>query len=316
MDVIVAALYHFTNIDNSLEYSKYIEKICIDNNIKGNLIIAPEGINGTIAGSREAINIFKSQLFNDERFYNIEYKESITNKQPFYRLRVSHKQEIITMRSNEATPTIIKGEYVEPKDWNDLISDPNVLLIDTRNDYEIKIGKFKNAINPNMKTFVDFNDYVTNQLLNDNISKSKKIAMYCTGGIRCEKATSLLKNKGFENVYHLKGGILKYLEDVDENNSLWEGNCFVFDQRVSVKHNLVPANDRLCYACRFPLTTEDLDSHYYIEGVQCNHCYDTIDPRVKEANLERQKQMLLSKSRHEDHIGMTLDTIKERRRKH
>eukprot|EP01035_Chromulina_nebulosa_P018265 gene18265-23940_t len=275
MSAIVAALYHFTNIDDSLEFSKYIEKLCIDNNIKGNLIIAPEGINGTIAGSRDAINTFKSLIFNDERFHNIEYKESINNKQPFYRLRVSHKQEIITMRSNEATPTIIKGEYVEPKDWNDLISDPNVLLIDTRNDYEIKIG-----------------------------------------GIRCEKATSLLKNKGFENVYHLKGGILKYLEDVNEDNSLWEGNCFVFDQRVSVKHNLIPSNDRLCYACRYPLSAEDLESQNYIEGVQCNHCYDSIDPRVKEANLERQKQMSLSKSRHEDHIGMTLDTIKERRRKH
>ncbi len=224
--VVIAALYHFTDLHDCESWYQRLKDLCTDLNIKGILLLAPEGINGTIAGSRESIDTLLGTLKNDERFSKLAHKESFTDKMPFFRLKVRLKSEIVTMRMPEANPSKIVGTYVDPKDWNTLISDPDVVVLDTRNDYEVKIGTFKRALNPKTDVFVEFPNYVRQNL---DVTQNKKVAMFCTGGIRCEKASAFMKHEGFEEVYHLKGGILKYLEEVPKEESLWEGECFVFD---------------------------------------------------------------------------------------
>ncbi len=298
--IVVCALYKFTILDDYKEIREPLLSLLLNHKVKGTLLLAREGINGTIAGSREAINTIQEWLFKDIRFENMSYKESYHEVNPFHRTKVKLKKEIVTMGVEDIDPKEIVGTYVKPKDWNQLISDPDVLLVDTRNDYEVHIGTFKNAVNPNTETFREFPQYVKDNL---DPEKHKKVAMFCTGGIRCEKSTAFLKQQGFDEVFHLEGGILKYLEEVPEDKSLWEGECFVFDNRVAVNHKLEKGQYDQCNACRLPITEEDKKSEKYMEGVSCAHCHEKLSPEQKLRFTERQKQIKLAKIRGEQHIG-------------
>jgi len=269
-------------------------------NVRGTLLLAKEGINGTISGSDSAINQVLDYLNADERLEDLDYKFSYSETIPFKRLKVKLKKEIVTLGIADIDPTYSVGTYVKARDWNKLISDPEVVLIDTRNNYEFEIGSFKGAINPNTETFREFPSYTQNNL---EQYRNKKIAMFCTGGIRCEKSTAYLKSKGFENVYHLQGGILKYLEEVEEEESLWKGECFVFDDRVAVKHNLELGQYDQCHACRYPITEEDKIHPNYEKGVSCPRCYGTKDVTQINRYREREKQIQLAKARGETHLG-------------
>lgn len=299
MTQIICAFYKFVPIDDCPQLQADIRELAEANSILGSVLVAPEGINGTISGERNNVDAFFSLLRSDVRFRDLEVKESAGERAPFHRLKIKLKKEIVTFRQ-DVDPTQEVGTYVKPDDWNALISDPEVLLIDTRNDYEVAIGTFEGAIDPHTDSFTEFADYVDQKL---DPNQHKKIAMFCTGGIRCEKATSYLLQKGFENVYHLQGGILKYLEEVDSDDSLWQGECFVFDHRVSVDHNLERGNYALCYSCIMPLTPADIESEQYELGVSCPHCYDTLTPERALKLRERQKQVTLAQSRGERHIG-------------
>src|SRR5690606_15378493 len=237
-------------------------------------------------------------------------KESYDSDMPFYRSKVKLKKEIVTMGVEDIDPTHIVGTYVKPKDWNALISDPDVTLIDTRNHYEVQIGTFKGAIDPNTTSFREFPEYSKKHL---DPAKNKKVAMFCTGGIRCEKSTAYLKQQGFEEVYHLEGGILKYLEEVPEDESLWQGECFVFDNRVTVNHQLQKGHYDQCHACRMPITEEDKQHSHYTPGVSCHHCYDKTNEEQRERFREREKQMRLAKERGESHIGNDARVIRSKR---
>jgi len=300
--IVIAALYHFTDLPDVEVVHSNLKRLCTDLKMKGILLLAPEGINGTVGGTRDAIDTFLMTLKSDARFTGLTYKESFAEEMPFYRLKVRLKSEIVTLRMPEANPNKIVGTYVDPKDWNALISDPDVVVLDTRNDYEVKIGAFKNTVNPKIDVFVEFPNYVREKL---GAPKSKKIAMFCTGGIRCEKASAFMKLEGYEEVYHLKGGILKYLEEIPQEESLWEGACFVFDQRVSVGHGLIQGDYKPCYGCRMPLSPEERLSSHYIEGIQCHHCHDKLSEKSILGNYERQRQILLAKSKQKSHIGAT-----------
>jgi UPF0176 protein len=272
----------------------------LDHEVRGTLLLAQEGINGTIAGSREGIDAVLNHLRQDPRLAEISYKESFTDSAPFMRSRVKLKKEIVTMGVEGIDPKRVVGTYVKPEDWNDLISQDDVLLVDTRNDYEYQVGTFKNAINPNTESFREFPDYVKSQL---DPEKHKRVAMFCTGGIRCEKSTAYLKEQGFDEVYHLEGGILKYLEDVPEENTLWEGECFVFDERVTVNHQLEKGDYDQCHACRLPITEEDKQSSKYQKGVSCPYCFDKTTEHQKQRFAEREKQIELARARGDVHIG-------------
>ncbi len=300
MTYVVSALYKFVELKDFEALREPLVQCMTDNQVKGTLLLAHEGINGTIAGPREGIDAVIAYLNSDDRFNPIDFKESFADEQPFYRTKVKLKKEIVTMGQPDVDPRHVVGTYVDPKDWNDLISDPDVVLVDTRNDYEFDIGTFENAINPETDTFREFPEYVANNL---DPKKNKKVAMFCTGGIRCEKSTAYLKQEGFDEVYHLKGGILKYLEEVPEEESMWKGECFVFDNRVAVKHGLEQGKYDQCHACRYPITEEDKQSEHYIAGVQCHHCYDKYTDEQKARFLERQRQVRLAKERGEHHIG-------------
>jgi len=309
--VVVAAMYHFVTLDNYVELRSPLLEFMQDNDIKGTLLLASEGVNGTVAGSQLAIDGLIAWFKSDKRFENLKYKVSYDDEMPFLRTRVKLKKEIVTMGVEGIDPKHIVGTYVKPQDWNELISDPDVILIDTRNDYEIKIGTFKNAINPHTETFREFPAYIKE---NFSPEKHKKVAMYCTGGIRCEKSTALLKENGFEEVYHLDGGILKYLEEVPEEKSMWEGECFVFDNRVSVNHALEKGNYDQCHACRLPITEEDKLDERYVEGVSCAFCFDKTTESQRARFKEREKQMQLAKERGENHIGSGVkETISRRK---
>ena len=279
--------------------------------IKGTLLLASEGINGTVSGPREGIDNLLAYLNSDPRINPISYKESLHDEQPFYRTKVKLKKEIVTMGVEGIDPRHTVGTYVKPKDWNDLISDPDVLVIDTRNDYEIEIGTFKHAVDPKTKTFREFPDYVKDNM---DPEKHKKVAMFCTGGIRCEKSTAYLKEQGFDEVYHLEGGILQYLEDVPAEESLWEGDCFVFDNRVAVNHDLQKSQYDACYACRLPITEEDKQSDKYEPGVSCPHCHGTHSDDQIARFREREKQVQLAKARSEEHVGSDARLAMEKRR--
>lgn len=302
---LTAALYKFVSLPDYQTLQKPILAYCVERNIKGTLLLALEGINGTIAGKAEDIHAVLSYLRQDPRLSDLEHKESYADSHPFYRMKVKLKKEIVTMGVAGVNPNDVVGTYVKPEDWNALISDPDVILLDTRNDYETHIGTFKGAIDPKTTTFREFPAFVQQNL---DKTKNKKVAMFCTGGIRCEKASSYMKQQGFEEVYHLQGGILKYLETVPENESLWEGECFVFDQRVGVKHGLAVGEYDQCYACRMPLSQEELKSEQYTAGISCPHCYDKTSEQKKAALTERQKQVVLAKQRGQAHIGAAIDS--------
>ena len=309
--VVVSALYHFVRLDDYQSLRQPLYDFMIKHEIRGTLLLANEGINGTVAGPKQAIDKLHSWLRSDQRLKDLKTKESFDNSMPFYRTRVKLKKEIVTMGIPDIDPNHVVGSYVKPEDWNDLISDPDMVLVDTRNDYEVSIGTFRNAINPKTDTFRQFPDYVKSNL---NPDRHKKVAMFCTGGIRCEKSTAYLKEQGFEEVYHLQGGILKYLETVAEADSMWEGECFVFDNRVSINHQLEKGSYDQCHACRLPVTEEDKDSNKYIQGVSCPACYDKKSEQQKNRFAERERQVQLAKSRGEQHIGSDVNEISLQRK--
>jgi UPF0176 protein len=300
---IVAALYKFAKLPDYKELQPGLLDFCLAQDIKGTLLLAEEGINGTVAGSRQGIDALISYLKSDPRLADLEHKESYAEEAPFYRMKVRLKKEIVTLGVPGIDPNYKVGTYVAPEDWNALISDPDVVLIDTRNNYEYDIGTFKGALDPHTTTFREFPEYVANNL---DPAKHKKVAMFCTGGIRCEKASAFMMEQGFEEVYHLQGGILKYLENVPEEESLWQGECFVFDQRVAVRHGLEVGDYDQCHACRHPLSPEEMQSAQYIAGISCPHCYDKLSEEKRASVTERQKQMALAKLRGEAHLGKML----------
>lgn len=299
-NIVVCALYKFVDLPHFSDLRQPLLNIMLQQKVRGTLLLAHEGINGTIAGSRKGIDKILAWLRSDPRLADLDAKESFTDKVPFLRSKVKLKKEIVTMGVEDIDPTRSVGTYVEPKDWNNLISDPDVLLIDTRNDYEINVGTFKHAVNPKTETFREFPNYVADNL---DRNKHKKIAMYCTGGIRCEKSTAYLKEQGFENVFHLKGGILNYLKNIPAAESLWQGECFVFDERVTVDHQLQKGSYDQCFACRLPITESDKASKHYEQGVSCPYCYDKVSETRKRRFAEREKQMRLAEARGETHMG-------------
>jgi len=309
--VVVCALYHFVLLDNFESLKTPLLSLMEKHTVRGTLLLAREGINGTIAGSREGVNIILQHIQADPRLRNISYKESFDTDLPFYRSKVKLKKEIVTMGVEDIDPTKIVGSYVEPKDWNALISDPDVTVIDTRNAYEIDIGTFEGASNPNTESFREFPQYAKDNL---NPSTHKKVAMFCTGGIRCEKSTAYLKQQGFDEVYHLKGGILKYLEEVPEHKSKWQGECFVFDNRVTVNHQLEKGHYDQCHACRRPITEEQKQHEHYIAGVSCEYCYSSTSDIQRQRFQEREKQIQLAKQRGENHIGDAAKAARDSRK--
>ena len=298
--LVVAAVYKFVKLADSASLREPLLAQCDALGITGTLLLAEEGINGTIAGTRSGIDNILAYLRSDPRLGDLEHKESFAEHPPFYRMKVKLKKEIVTMGVPGIDPTERVGRYVKPEDWNALIRDPDVLLVDTRNDYEVDVGTFKGAVDPRITTFREFPDYVKR---NFDPEKQPRVAMFCTGGIRCEKASAYMLQHGFPEVYHLQGGILKYLENIPAERSLWQGECFVFDQRVAVGHGLAPGHYELCYGCSRPITAEEKSSPKYQAGVSCPNCYDSLTPEKRAAALERQKQVELAKQRGETHIG-------------
>lgn len=308
---VVCAMYKFVTLNNYKELREPLLATMEANGICGTLLLASEGINGTVAGFRDGIDALLNWLRQQPELANIDYKESYTNVKPFLRTKVKLKKEIVTMGVEGIDPKRVVGTYVKPQDWNALISDPEVVLVDTRNDYEYQVGTFENAVNPNTTTFREFPDYVKNNL---DPSRHKKVAMFCTGGIRCEKSTAYLKEQGFDEVYHLQGGILKYLEDVPPEETMWKGECFVFDDRVTVNHDLERGEYDQCNACRMPITKEDQQSEKFEHGVSCPHCFDTTSAEDKARYKEREKQIQLAKQRNEIHVGGEAAKIIEERK--
>lgn len=298
--IVVAALYKFVSLPDTLQLQTILKDFCKQQDIAGTLLLAEEGINGTVAGTRKAIDALKEWFKNDHRFDGMEYKESSFEKSPFYRLKVRLKKEIVTLGIPGISPAKRAGTYVEAENWNQLLQDPNVVVIDTRNEYEINIGTFQGAVNPQTDCFTEFPQAIEKQF---DPSTHKKVAMFCTGGIRCEKASAYMLSKGFEEVYHLKGGILKYLETVPAEKSLWQGDCFVFDQRVAVNHDLDKSDHSMCHGCRMPLSVEDRASEQYELGVSCPHCIQQLSEKKIKSLRERQKQITLAAARGEKHMG-------------
>ena len=299
---LTAALYKFVDLPDCAALRDPLLAVCEAHEVKGTLLLAREGINGTIAGPEAGVQAVLAFLHADPRLATLGHKASWSDKPPFSRMKVRLKNEIVTLRVPGLDPSRTVGQYVKPKDWNALLADPDVLVIDTRNDYEVAIGSFKGAINPDIKTFTELPAWLDAQpALQDG--KKPKVAMFCTGGIRCEKSTALMKMRGFDEVYHLEGGILKYLEEVPPEQSTWEGECFVFDERVSVGHGLRPGPHELCRSCRWPLGEAEKASPLYVKGVSCPHCHDQRSPEVKARLAERQRQVELAEVRGELHVG-------------
>ncbi|MEX2367759.1 MAG: rhodanese-related sulfurtransferase [Pseudohongiellaceae bacterium] len=298
--VVVCALYHFVHLDDYRLLRKPLLEQMLANEVKGTLLLAQEGINGTIAGSRQGMDAVLAWLRSDPRLSDLDCKEAFDDEIPFYRSKVKLKKEIVTMGVEGIDPKHKTGTHIEARHWNRLIGDPDILLIDTRNQYEVEIGTFKNAVNPGTESFREFPDYVARNL---DPARHKKVAMFCTGGIRCEKSTAYLKEQGFEEVYHLKGGILKYLEEVKPEDSLWQGECFVFDNRVAVDHSLQKGGYDQCHACRLPITGQDKQSPLYEKGVSCPRCHGKKSAAQRKSYRERQRQLELARARGEAHLG-------------
>lgn len=309
--IVVCALYKFVTLDDYRELRDPLLAEMTRLEVKGTILLAHEGLNGTIAGTRVGIDGVLAWLNADPRIAGIVYKETFENSNPFYRTKVKLKKEIVTMGVDGIDPKHIVGTYVKPQDWNALISRDDVVLIDTRNDYEYEVGTFKGAVNPNTNTFRELPQFVAENL---DPAQHKKVAMFCTGGIRCEKSTAYLKEQGFEEVYHLEGGILKYLEDVPEEDTLWEGECFVFDNRVTVNHQLEKGQYDACHACRRPISEADKQRPEYEQGVSCHQCVGEYTEKQRHRFRERERQIQLAKQRGEVHIGDDLNEIIAKRR--
>ena len=287
----ILSFYQFKQIKDLLTIKSRISNFCKFNKIKGTIIIAEEGINGTIAGTSQSIKNFQLEI-KKIGFENLNPKYSYSKFMPFFRLKVRPKKEIVTLRTKMVDPENITGNKIKPENWNNLITDNDTILIDVRNDFEVEMGSFQGSINPKTKSFTEFKSY-----LKDNLSeaKDKKIAMFCTGGIRCEKISSYMIKKGFKNVNQLQGGILNYLEKIPEKNSLWDGECFVFDNRVSVKNELKDGTFQLCHACRAPLSKTQIKSKKYLKGLSCPKCYGKISAAKKKSLMDRNKQISIAK---------------------
>ena len=304
---LTAAFYKFVDLPDYAERKPALLAFCESRQVKGLILLAREGINSTIAGAPDDVHAVLAYLRADPRLADLRHKESFADKAPFYRMKVRLKKEIVTMQIEGISPTHMAGTYVKPQDWNALISDPDVVVVDTRNDYEVGIGTFAGAINPHIKTFAELPQWVQqSERLQARAGKEPKVAMFCTGGIRCEKSTAYLRVQGFEEVYHLEGGILKYLEEVPPAQSLWHGECFVFDERVSVGHGLVPGPHGLCRACRQPLEDGATASPLFEAGVSCPRCHAHTTDTQKASARERQRQWELAKARQQVHIGAVL----------
>jgi len=309
-EFLTAAFYKFVELPDFAELKAPLLACCEANDVKGTILLATEGINSTIAGPAAGVHAVLAYLRCDPRLADLQHKEAWSSRAPFYRTKVRLKREIVTLGVPGINPTRMAGVYVKPEDWNTLISDPDVVVIDTRNDYEVGIGTFAGALDPAIKSFAKLPEWIAQApALHPATGKKPKVAMFCTGGIRCEKSTALLRAQGFDDVYHLEGGILKYLETVPEAQSLWQGQCFVFDERVSVGHGLIPGQHNLCRACRQPLADADLESPLFEAGVSCPKCHASTGDTQKEGARERQRQWELAKARQQIHIGAKLNTI-------
>jgi UPF0176 protein len=309
-EFLTASAYKFVDLPDYAALKAPLFACCERYGVRGTILLAPEGINGTIAGSQAGVHAVLTYLRSDPRLADLTHKEAVAAKMPFYRLKVRLKREIVTMGVPGIDPVRMAGQYVRPEDWNRLIDDPDVVVIDVRNEYEVGAGTFRGALNPQTRSFGELPEWVRRE---PALQGKPKVAMFCTGGIRCEKSTALLRAEGFEEVYHLQGGILKYLETVPESASRWEGECFVFDERVSVVHGLKPGKLALCRSCRQPLNEQDKTSPYYVEGVSCHRCHDSKTAAQKRSRLERQKQMALAERRNQQHIGVRLEEKKKKK---
>ncbi len=289
MTGVVATFYKFVSCPDYVELQAPLIELCQLQQIKGTILLAPEGINSTIWGTQASVDHVLETLSQDQRFQDLEVKWLASECSPFERLRVKLKREIVTLGVPTVDPTQNVGTYVNSQAWNDLIRDPNVIVIDTRNDYEVGIGTFQGAINPETRSFREFPAYAEQNL---DPAKHPKVAMFCTGGIRCEKASAYLLSQGFREVYHLKGGILKYLEEIAPEESLWEGECFVFDDRVALQHGLAVGQYQLCHGCGHPITPEDQASQEYEAGISCPYCIEALTPEKRAKQMERQRQRL------------------------
>ncbi len=299
-DFLVAALYRFVALPDYRDLRAPLLDLCREQGVCGTLLLASEGINGTIAGSESGIQAVIASLRTEERLAELEVKFSHASQAPFHRMKVRLKKEIVTMGVEGIDPNRVVGTYVEPKNWNALLEDEDVWVVDTRNDYEVAIGSFRGAVDPQIQSFREFPEWIRAQ---KEAQKKAKVAMFCTGGIRCEKSTAFLKGEGVEEVYHLKGGILKYLEQIPQAESLWKGECFVFDERVAVGHGLKEGSYGLCRACRFPISAEDREASEFVEGVSCVHCHDKTTSEQKAGFAERQRQMELAQARGSQHLA-------------
>ena len=299
----IAALYKFAEVHNPEKAQVAIRANLKALFIHGTILVGQEGLNGTISGTKDNIDKAIAYIRQLKNFNDTDIKFSEASIDPFARLKIKLKKEIVTIGVKTVKPHEVSGNYIDPKDWNDLIDDNNTILIDTRNDYECAIGTFKNAINPKTVRFRDFPEWVKTQKFSKEDKQNKKIAMFCTGGIRCEKASSFMMNDGFKDVNHLKGGVLKYFEDVPEKKSLWRGECFVFDDRVSVRHDLKVGSYDMCHGCRMPITDTDKKSNNYIKGVSCPKCFAQKTEKQKSRYMSRKKQIDLAKIRNKKHLG-------------
>ncbi len=300
---IISTFYKFLELENYKELKIKFDKSLSKTNIKGTILLANEGVNGTIAGSKSDLKKFFLYLDKFSQFKDITPKFSSNNKNPFLRMKVRVKKEIVTIGIPEVSPYHQVGKYLNVEEWNELLNESDSIIIDTRNDYEVSIGTFKNSINPKIKSFRNFPNWVQKNLIDKKVSKKSKIGMFCTGGIRCEKSTSYLKQLGFENVFHLDGGILKYLENIKFDENEWKGECFVFDYRVSLNDSLEKGEYDMCYACRMPLSKENKKNKHYLKGQSCEYCYDQTTIKQKKRFNERQKQIKLSKVKNFKHLG-------------
>jgi UPF0176 protein len=296
---LIATFYHFTPLPDFCGLKlTYLEK-CEELGVKGTLLLAAEGINGTLAAEEQSLRTFLEILRRDCRFADLKHKESWVDEEPFVRLKVRLKKEIVSLGILGVDPANIVGEYVKPKDWNALIKQPDVVVVDARNRYEIAMGSFPGAVDPQTTSFREFPAWVEHQ---QDLTPDTRVAMYCTGGIRCEKASSYLLQQGFKEIYHLEGGVLKYLEDIPEQDSLWDGECYVFDRRVSVDHELNPGRFSLCRACGRPIDAGEMKGPHFVEGVACSHCYNETSEQQRAGFAERQKQIELAVSRDRSHF--------------
>ena len=300
---IISTFYKFLVLENYKELKIKFDKSLSKTNIKGTILLANEGVNGTVAGSESDLKKFFLYMDKFSQFKDITPKFSSSNKNPFLRMKVRLKKEIVTIGIPEVSPSNLVGKYLNVEEWNEFLNESNSMIIDTRNNYEVSIGTFKNSINPKIKSFRDFPKWVQKNLIDKKVSKESKIGMFCTGGIRCEKSTSYLKQLGFENVFHLDGGILKYLENVKSDENEWKGECFVFDYRVSLNNSLEKGEYEMCYACRMPLSKENKKNKHYLKGQSCEYCYDQTTIKQKKRFNEREKQIKLSKVRNLEHLG-------------